>query len=29
VPPWFVPGEAFQFYWREEGLVVGGVCYRI
>jgi transposase len=29
VPLAFGPGEAFQFDWSEEGLVVGGVYYRL
>lgn len=29
VPLRFGPGEAFQFDWSEEGLVVGGIYYRL
>ena len=29
VPLTFEPGEAFQFDWSEEGLVVGGIYYRL
>jgi len=29
VPPHFKLGEAFQFDWREEGLVVGGICCKL
>ena len=29
VPLAFELGEAFQFDWSEEGLVVGGICYRL
>ena len=29
VPLKFEPGEAFQFDWSEEGLVVGGIYYRL
>ena len=29
VPLSFAFGEAFQFDWREEGLVVGGIYYRV
>ena len=29
VPLTFTPGEAFQFDWSEEGLVVGGIHYKV
>ena len=29
VPLLFELGEAYQFDWSEEGLVVGGICYRM
>ncbi len=29
VPLSFAFGEAFQFDWSEEGLLVGGICYKV
>jgi len=29
VPLWFEPGEAFQFDWSDEGMVVGGLYYKL
>ena len=29
MPLAFELGEAFQFDWSEEGLFVGGICYRL
>jgi hypothetical protein len=29
VPQAFKLGEAFPFYWSEEGMVIGGIYYRV